>query len=186
MTKTETLKIMAVLKAAYPRYYHGLTDEDAKQAVMLWHSMFEGHAYPVVNAAVKAMIVTEKFSPTIADVMEKIRLITEKPSLGELEAWGIVKQALRNGYYHSQEEFEKLPQEIQATLGRHDALREWAQAEGKDIETVVGSNFMRSFRAKSKQHSEWMALPSDVKAFMIDSSAAFDMGRAICGKAEEE
>lgn len=166
MTEKETAQIMAVLKVAYPRYYQNLTQEEALQAVKLWHSMLLDYPYEVVQKSVKALIATTKFPPAVSEVIEKIQLLTKPLDLSEVEAWGMVKQALRNGYYHSKEEFEKLPIKIQQTLGRHDVLREWAMAEVDSVDTVIGSNFMRSYRTIQHRQKELDALPVDVKKFM--------------------
>jgi len=121
----------------------------------------------VVSKAVKALFATEKFVPTIADVIEKIQFITTKQAIGEVEAWALVKKAVRNGTYHSEQEFANLPMEIQTVLGSHNTLKEWAMMESEDsIETVIASNFMRSYRAKRGQIKEFNALPNDVKSFM--------------------
>lgn len=167
MNQKETAAIMAVVKVAYPRYYQNITIDETLQTVKLWQSMLLDYPYDVVSKAVKALIATEKFVPTIADVIEKIQLITTKQAIGEVEAWALVKKAVRNGTYHSKNEFEKLPTEIQTVLGSHNTLKEWAMMESEDsIETVIASNFMRSYRAKKAQFKELNALPNDVKSFM--------------------
>lgn len=173
----ETLKIMAVLKAAYPRYYQNAPEEDIRQAAALWETMLKDESYEVVSKAVKALIATEKFVPTIADVIEKIRLVTSPPALGEVEAWALVKRAIKNGYYHSREEFERLPESVRAAIGHHEVLREWSQVDVGDVETVVGSNFMRSYRAKEKQRREFAALPGDVRRFMALAAEAVGKNR---------
>lgn len=40
MNRNETLKIMAVIKAAYPYYYNNQSEEDLKTVVNLWQGMF--------------------------------------------------------------------------------------------------------------------------------------------------
>lgn len=184
MTINETAKIMAVLKVAYPRYYQGQTSEEVRRAVSLWDSMLKDYTYELISKAVKALIATEKFPPTVADVIEKINLVTSKPQLSEIEAWGMVKKAIRNSTYHSEEEFEKLPQEVKNAIGNHAALREWAMSEEEGGETVIASNFMRSYKAKTKQTKELKALPSDVREYMQIAASGFDMSEAIESKEE--
>jgi len=178
----ETTKIMAVLKVAYPRYYHGQTTDEAKQAIKLWDSMLKDYTYDLVSKAVKALISIEKFPPAVADVVEKINLITVEPQMSEIEAWGLVKKAMHNSAYHSESEFESLPESIRAAIGNHGVLREWAIAEEEGSETVIASNFMRSYRVKLKQTKELKALPSDVREFMQIASSGFDISKAIEGE----
>ena len=68
---------------------------------------------------------------------------------GEVEAWGLVKNAIRNSTYNSVEEFEKLPKAVQLTLGSPSVLKEWAMSEENGMEKVVASNFMRAYRQKA-------------------------------------
>jgi hypothetical protein len=81
----ETTKIMAVIEVAYPRYYVNTSLEEKKRAAALWASMLADYSYEIVNGAVKALIATNKYPPTIADVTEKIQLLTQKKEMTELE-----------------------------------------------------------------------------------------------------
>ena len=40
MNETETLKILAVLKGAYPAFYRGMSRKEADGVVALWAEMF--------------------------------------------------------------------------------------------------------------------------------------------------
>lgn len=162
----ETLKVMAVLKAAYPKYYAGQSDEDAKQAARLWQDMFSEYPLQLVGNAVKMLIATCKFPPNIADVMEKIQQITQPKAMTEMEAWELIRKALSNSAYHSAEEFELLPGTLQRIVGSPQMLREWAMTPIDDLQTVVQSNFMRSYRAASKADTEFKAIPESVRQFM--------------------
>lgn len=59
MTRDETLKIMAVLKATYPNFYKDMTRRDAEGVVALWTDMFSEDSYNAVAAAVKAFIASD-------------------------------------------------------------------------------------------------------------------------------
>ena len=96
MTFQETAKIMAVFKAAYPRYYANIDVEEARRVTTLWASMLADYSYETVSNAAKALIVSSKFPPTIAEVIEKIQLLTKEPELTEGEAWSMVRKAIRN------------------------------------------------------------------------------------------
>ena len=58
MDKFETTSILAVLKAAYPKFYQGLSLEEANSIVNLWAEMFADNPAEIVATAVKAMIAT--------------------------------------------------------------------------------------------------------------------------------
>lgn len=162
MTKVETGKIMSVLEVAYPRYYAGQDEEKKKQAVALWHMMLKEQPYELVQTAVKAVIATNTFPPTVAEVIEKINSLKNGSEMTELEAWGYVSKAIRSSTYRAREEWENLPAELQSMVSP-DLLRSWAMVEADDVETVLQSNFLRMFRSTRAKRKEYDALPGSVK-----------------------
>lgn len=170
MDLKETTAVLAVIKTAYPRYYDGKTTAELKETASLWHTMLEEYPAKSVNLAVKSLIATDKFPPTIADIIERINFLSEPHKMSEVEAWGLVKQAIRNSTYHSAEEFDKLPADIQATLGGPEVLREWAMSEDESMENVIASNFMRSYRSKVDNRRTIEAIPDSVKALILEAA----------------
>ena len=169
MNREDTIKILSVLRGAYPAFYRDITKQEAESTIALWSSMFDEEPYELVGAAVKAFIAGDGkgFPPAIGQIKERIRQITQPDEMTEQEAWSFVSKALRNSTYGSEEEFKKLPPEIQAVVHDPGQLRQWAMSPAEDVETVIASNFMRSFRAKQKINKEYMALPTSVKQLMI-------------------
>ena len=171
MTREETIKILSVLRGAYPGFYRDIGRHEAEATISLWGSMFEEEPYELVGAAVKAFIAGDSkgFPPAIGQIKERVRKLTSGPEMTEAEAWSYVSKALRNSSYGSEEEFSKLPQEVQAVVHDPGQLREWAMLDAEEVQTVVSSNFQRSFRAKQATTKEYMALPSDVKRLMLSA-----------------
>ena len=161
MNRTETMAIMAILKEAYPYYYKDKSKEELNQTVNLWAEMFASDPAKIVAEAVKALICTLKFPPTIADVKEKIAMITQPPAMTEMEAWQMVKSAI--SYYNAAETFERLPPILKRIVGSPNQLREWAIMETEKFDTVVQSNFMRSYKAVVAQEKERVMLPESTK-----------------------
>ena len=176
MTREDTIKILAVLRGAYPAFYRDITKQEAESTIALWMSMFDEEPYELVGAAVKAFIAGDSkgFPPSIGQVKERIRQITQPEEMTEQEAWALVSKALRNSTYGSAEEFAKLPPEVQAVVHDPGQLKQWAMAEADEVETVIASNFMRSFRAKQKATKEYMALPTEVKRLMVSAGYRTD------------
>ena len=171
MTREDTIKILSVLRGAYPAFYRDITKQEAESTIALWESMFDEEPYELVAAAVKAFISGDGkgFPPAIGQIKERIRQITAPEEMTEQEAWALVSKALRNSTYGSEEEFAKLPQEVQAVVHDPGQLKQWAMSPADEVETVIASNFMRSFRAKQKTSKEYMALPTSVKQLMISA-----------------
>ena len=57
----------------------------------------------------------------------------------------------------------ELPPILQRVVGGPEQLAAWEQVANEDIDTVIQSNFMRSYRARAQQEREFQALPQDVR-----------------------
>ena len=168
MTREDTLDLLSVLKAAYPNFYRDMTRQDANHVIDLWFEMFKDEPAELVALAVKAHIAadTKGFPPHIGAIKDAIVKIQQPNEMTEMEAWGLVQNALRNGYYGAQEEFAKLPPVVQRLVGSPNQLREWALMDTETVSSVVASNFQRSYKARAKSEREFLALPADVKNTM--------------------
>lgn len=173
MTVDETLKVMAVLRTAYPGYYRNKSREDIEAAVNLWCEMFP-EPYRIIDAAIKALICMDEsgYPPTIGQVKSKIRLLTSSEKESELTAWAKVRKAIQRSTYHSEREFYSLPDEIQSAIGNPEALKEWAALAPDKVETVIQSNFLRSYRYCLAQKSELEAIPATVRKIISGSTSA--------------
>ena len=97
--------------------------------------------------------------------------------MSELEAWNKVYKAICNSSYHAQEEFDNLPPLIQKIVVSPNQLAEWGRCDIEEVNTVIQSNFMRSYKAKSGQQKEFNRLPSDVKQqIALETSSLVGIG----------
>lgn len=169
MERSDVVKIMAVLRGAYPQFYRGIDRREAEDTIALWGEMFRGDPYELVSAAVKSLIEGDDsgFPPTIGKVKAKIRLLRGGTgNATEQEAWSHVEQAIRNSAYNSAEEYAKLPPELQKLVGSANQLRTWAMMPADELNTVVASNFQRSYRVVKAREDELGKLPQDVRAML--------------------
>lgn len=186
MSYKETLQIMAILKTAYPNYYKG--GSDLEQVANLWAELFKDDDAAVVAAAVKAFIVNDEkgFPPVIGQIKAIVRDLTNPKELTELEAWGLVSAALRNSLYNYEDEYRKLPPVVQRIVGSPSVLREWAQSDINELQTVIASNFQRSYRARAKGEREFMALPQSTKDILSKIAGKMDIKSALEGSEQEQ
>lgn len=168
MTREEVVRLLAVLKAAYPRFYTGTTGEQDKITVNVWHLMLKDYDYPLVTSAVKVLLASSKFAPSIADVIEKVNLITQPEQMTEQEAWTKIDKAIANSGYHAAEEFSKLPAVLQRLVGSPTQLSEWSMMDADTVRSVIASNFQRSYKALASRERELASMPDDVKALMSE------------------
>lgn len=183
MNREETLAIMGVLKAAYPNYYRDMKRGDAEGVVELWHTMFADDPAQVVGMAVKAHIATDTkgFPPHIGAIKESIRKLTQPKEMTEQEAWALVRQATRNGIYGSQDEFDRLPHSIQKLVGSPNQLREWAMMDGETLNSVVASNFQRSYKVVAAREREMLTLPHNIRVLLDEINTNKEMPQLTDG-----
>ena len=75
MNKEETTKVLAILKAAYPNNYKGMTETDARATVNVWQTEFAEIPVDVVLIAVYKAISVSEFPPTVAAIRKTFRSI---------------------------------------------------------------------------------------------------------------
>lgn len=185
MTKREVAELMTVLQANYPDSFRGQSDEVVGAKVALWYDFFKDHPKEVVYAAAKAFMATDTsgFMPNVGQITEQIRRLNEPEEMTAGEAWGYVSKALRNSTYGSVEEFAKLPPLVQRVVGSPEQLKEWAMMEADVVQSVISSNFQRSFKVGQDRARDFEKLPGDVKAFVAQISGTV-LGRLEGGNGE--
>ena len=135
------------------------------------HSMFmnEGeYSEELVLQALRACIATNTsgFAPDVGQIMSKIQTISQPQELDGMAAWGLVSKALRNGTYGAVEEFNKLPPLVKQAVGMPDNLKNWATSDYQTIETVIQSNFLRTYEVIVKRETEISRMPDNIKSLI--------------------
>ena len=166
MDKPETLKILAVLRVAYPNFYKAMSEDDYRDTAILWSDLFRDDPFTLVSAAVKTLIATDEkgYPPNIGAVKATMAKLTEPPALTEMEAWNLVKSKL--SAYATHEDFLELPEEIRRAVGSASQLCQWALLDMESL-PVIMSNFMRSYKTAVTEQRERGRIPKDVLALMI-------------------
>ena len=111
------------------------------------------------------------FAPSIGQLIGKIQTISQPQELDGMTAWGLVSKALRNGTYGAVEEFNKLPPLVRQAVGMPDNLKNWATSDYQTIETVIQSNFLRTYETVVKRANEINRMPDDIKSLIKKTNA---------------
>lgn len=180
MSIEETAKILAVLQAAYPNF----KPDDKAATINTWYMMLGDYDYNVVQEAVKMFIATGRdgFAPSISQVIDKIYMIENPAPLAGMEAWDLVSKAVKNSAYFAEREFAKLPPMVQKAVGSPNQLHEWALTESAKFETVVQSNFLRSYEAVVQRETDYAKLPESTRKRL--EAINFDNRPALIGEGE--
>ena len=169
MTREETVKIIRIMVDSYPNY----KPNDISETVDVWNMMLSDYDYNLVAMALKAYILsdTSGFAPSIGQLVAKIQTISQPQELDGMAAWGLVSKALRNGTYGAVEEFNKLPPLVKQAVGMPDNLKNWATSDYQTIETVIQSNFLRTYETVIKRANEINRMPNDIKSLIEKTNA---------------
>ena len=127
MTKEETIKVLAILKAAYPNSYKNMNKEEANATVTVWAVQFADIPAEVVMIAINKLIATSTFPPAISEVKEQIQSLY----------WEILGVLIEN------EQFKKLTDEQEAKyrklLDAVESYRSQRKIE-PSIKELIGGN----------------------------------------------
>lgn len=186
MTKEDAVGILALLELGYPNFAAKMDDKRKAQTATMWAEAFQNDDPRAVAMAVKAIIYAgdREFAPNIGQVRAKMQQLSAPDELTENEAWALVSRACCNGIYGYKAEFEKLPPAVKAAVGRPEQLREWAMMDSETVQSVVASNFMRSYRIRAQRIRETEMLPDDVKKFVAELAGRMEL-KTIQDSAEE-
>lgn len=160
MTEKEVRQLLAMTQAVYPNY----NPPSREAAVNAWLMCLSEYDNNVVMAAFKAYMTTNTsgFAPAPGQLIEILQTLTQPSELNELEAWSIVRKALRNCGYNSEQEFAKLPTVVQKVVGTPQQLKIWA-CDSEFNENVVSSNFIKTYRTEVKRATELNKMPENVR-----------------------
>ena len=161
MTVNDARRIIAVMMVSYPNF----KPIDTELMATTWADMLNEYSYEQVSVALKCYITTDTsgFAPSIGQLIDKLKTVEQPQELNELQAWGLVRKAINNSGYHSEEEFAKLPQLVQKAVGTPGQLKQWGLSDIESIETVAQSNFMRTYRAVAKREDEVSRMPKEIR-----------------------
>lgn len=162
MNKTETAKLLTLLQSEYPLSFAKLDEDGMKMKRELWASEFKDDSFNAVYTAVRMCMETgSDFAPNIGQVRAKMRKQNpdNESEMTASEAWALVSKACRNGSYGYMKEFAKLPPVVQRAVGRPEQLKEWAAMDEETVQSVIASNFMKSFRLAQAQEEERKSYP---------------------------
>lgn len=160
--------MLSILKAAYPHSFQKMGKRDAETMTALWERQFAEEDPLAVSAAIDSLIATRTvgYSPTIGEIKEQLHRIRNQHQLSEVDAWVLVERACRNGIHHAREEYDRLPPDVQQAVGGPEQIRAWAMMDSETVNSVVASNFRKSYAAAQERAKHVSMLPADVREML--------------------
>lgn len=73
MTVEESIKLLALIKLAYPNSYKDIDKDTQLATVKMWQRVFDILPLPIMEMALDHFVKKSKFPPTIADMMDELK-----------------------------------------------------------------------------------------------------------------
>lgn len=163
MTREETKQLVMIMNAYYPNQKQK-TQQELTIIINAWHLALNSYDYKTVENALVAFVLTDKngFPPSVGQILGCMNLNADISRLNDSEAWTLVSKAIRKSTYYSEEEFAKLPEDVQKAVGSHAQLKAWAMDEDFN-EGVESSNFKRVYRQVLERNKVISSLPQSMR-----------------------
>lgn len=154
MTSEETLKLLRAITAVYPNY----NPKDIKDTAEIWELILGDLPFSAVFAAFRSYTDEgHEFAPNAGQLRALLRNVTST-EMSDGEAWGLVLKAMQRSTYYSQEEFDKLPEDVQKAIGSPEYLRSLALSDSESL-SVEESHFYRNYRVEKERRTQMDNLP---------------------------
>ncbi len=170
--------ILTLLQSEYPNSFANMDERTMALKLRLWEKEFEADDIRLVYAAVRLyMKRAEKFAPSIGQLRQAMADLqnADRHEMTDQDAWALVSRACANGLYGYMEEFAKLPEAVQAAVGAPEQLKAWAAMDEETVQSVVASNFKKTFRASREREKQLQALTPDVRAMLSEIAGGMKM-----------
>lgn len=102
MNREESIKLLALIKVAYPTAYKDMDKETKLATVNMWQTTFPSVPYSVMEMAFNRFRMASKFPPTVAEMAEELVNVhyqalegaIEAHSLGDKESLGLYREIM--------------------------------------------------------------------------------------------
>jgi hypothetical protein len=84
MNKQEAIKLLALIKVAYPMAYKDMDEATKKATVNMWAGSFPDVPYPIMEQAFNHFRMVSKFPPTVAEMVDELSHIYHQALEGAL------------------------------------------------------------------------------------------------------
>ncbi|MEY8321883.1 replicative helicase loader/inhibitor [Lachnospiraceae bacterium 46-61] len=159
MTREEVTQVLAVLKANYSGALKDITRQEAEGKINLWITMFADTDKEMMNLAIRKIIATSKYFPTVAEVREVLAEINSIRVIDSGEAWGEVISAIRNyGWSREGEALENMSENTRNVVKRMG----WMNLCKSENIVTDRAHFLKIYESEEKRQKEKNALPFDV------------------------
>jgi hypothetical protein len=163
MTKSETLEVLEVLRRAYPRFLTINDGRELKATAGIWHDFLSQYPKELCQYAIHRHIGTNKFAPSIGEIMEIIHETLEPEKDEATDAWNALQKAAARASIVTPEEFDALPYEVKRFCGSRNGLIQLGRIESEIFGTVTRGQFTKAYEGMRKSREAIEAMPPNIQ-----------------------
>ena len=177
MTREETKKVLMIVDASYPNF----KVDNPTETLNAWHYLLQDYNAEEIVTGLKFYIATSgsAFAPSVSELIAASKKPKELQGEDAVTAWAQVRNAIRDSIYNAEEHYALLSDTAKKVVGSPSQLRSWGQMEGKEIDSVVASNFKRNYEVVQKREREISSLPQNIRDLIEQNS------QNLIGRTEE-
>ena len=160
MTRQETVELIHSIVSLFPNWH----PDNLTETVNAWNWALQEYPAPAVKASLQIYLKTSRtgFAPSVSQLIDGMHSVKDNNRMTEGEAWMIVKKAIADSGYNAKEHFDAFPPEIKKAVGSPEMLRTWGMTDSDEVNTVIMSNFQRTYRAVIQQQEYAERVPDAV------------------------
>ena len=168
MTKQETVKLLYVIRATYPKQFQSIDNEDIANMAEAWAFHLADFTMEQVSLGLKVYCTSNDkgFMPSPGQIIECYRKTLARPEdeMTAAEAWEYVWKALENLRWDMPElAFNQLPRKIQKVIGTASGLKEMAMMNSTDVLIGEKARFIHAYDAYTEKENDYLRLPQKVR-----------------------
>lgn len=162
MEREDVKKLLMTLDVTYANFK--LDPATLAFTVDSWLMFLGDYDSKDVLTALKTFINTSNsaFAPSPSELIGLINTPNELAEIDGAQAWDLVRKAISRSTYNSAEEFSKLPESVQRTVGSADMLHYWATND-YFAEGTVMKEFLMNYNMILKRDRTENRLPTEAK-----------------------
>ena len=170
MNSRETAQVIMYLKGVYPRYYSAMNNEQMELQIKVWTDLFSEYSVEAVMSGVRTFATTDAsgFPPVPGQIIENMYRVAHLTDDSAIKAWNLVRRAINMPRDQYGLAYDALPEDVRETLGTKEnaiaTLTSWGMVPTEQFETVVQSNFLRSYEAVKRGRTKEKYMPKKVLA----------------------
>lgn len=183
MIREETQELLLAISSLYPNF----KPENKTLTIDTWHWALQEYPATAIKGALQIYIKTNNtgFAPSVSQLIGCAYAPMQNEALSEGEAWSLVKKAIQDGGYHAEERFNELPEVVQKAVGSPNMIYQWSQTDSSEVNTVIMSNFQRTYRAELEREQFKEKVPNALSELVMGLAEKVTPDSRLLEKKEE-